>query len=56
MTALSLGWDRTEATACDLAVLVNEFPKLSETFVVSDLLALEARAVRVTAIGTARLS
>jgi hypothetical protein len=31
----------------DLAVLVYEFPKLSETFVVSDLLALEARGVRL---------
>jgi glycosyltransferase involved in cell wall biosynthesis len=28
-------------------VLVNEFPKLSETFVISDLLALEARGARL---------
>lgn len=32
---------------CDLAVLVNEFPKLSETFVLGDLLALEQRGVRL---------
>lgn len=32
---------------CDLAVLVNEFPKLSETFVLGDLLALENRGVRL---------
>lgn len=35
------------AKACDLAVLVNGFPKLSETFVLSDLLALEARGARL---------
>jgi glycosyltransferase involved in cell wall biosynthesis len=33
--------------ACDLAVLVHEFPKLSETFVLGDLLALEERGVRL---------
>ena len=32
---------------CDLAVLVQEFPKLSETFVLSDLLALEASGLRL---------
>jgi glycosyltransferase involved in cell wall biosynthesis len=32
---------------CDLAVLVNEFPRLSETFVLSDLLALESRGLRL---------
>ena len=32
----------------DLAVLVHEFPKLSETFVLADLLALEAAGVRLT--------
>ncbi|MDE3132209.1 MAG: glycosyltransferase [Acidobacteriota bacterium] len=31
----------------DLAVLVHEFPKLSETFVLADLLALEQRGVRL---------
>lgn len=31
----------------DLAVLVHEFPKLSETFVLADLLALEDRGVRL---------
>ncbi|MDE3134839.1 MAG: glycosyltransferase family 4 protein [Acidobacteriota bacterium] len=31
----------------DLAVLVHEFPKLSETFVLADLLALEERGVRL---------
>lgn len=39
--------DRPHAGTCDLAVLVYEFPKLSETFVISDLLALEARGVRL---------
>jgi len=39
--------DRPRPGTCDLAVLVNEFPKLSETFVISDLLALEARGVRL---------
>jgi len=34
--------------SCDLAVLVREFPKLSETFVLHDLLALEASGVRLT--------
>ncbi|GAC1572182.1 MAG: glycosyltransferase [Candidatus Dormibacteria bacterium] len=40
---------RTERrrASCDLAVLVHEFPKLSETFVLSDLLALEASGVRL---------
>lgn len=33
--------------SCDLAVLVHEFPKLSETFVLADLLALEQRGVRL---------
>lgn len=33
--------------SCDLAVLVHEFPKLSETFVLSDLRALEERGVRL---------
>lgn len=32
---------------CDLAVLVHEFPKLSETFVLADLLALEEAGVRL---------
>lgn len=32
---------------CDLAVLVHEFPKLSETFVLADLLALEERGLRL---------
>jgi glycosyltransferase involved in cell wall biosynthesis len=31
----------------DLAVLVHEYPKLSETFVLSDLLALEERGIRL---------
>lgn len=35
------------AQGCDLAVLVNEFPKLSETFVLRDLLELEDRGVRL---------
>jgi glycosyltransferase involved in cell wall biosynthesis len=35
------------ASDCDLAVLVHEFPKLSETFVLADLLALEERGVRL---------
>lgn len=35
------------ANSCDLAVLVHEFPKLSETFVLADLLALEQRGVRL---------
>lgn len=35
------------ARGCDLAVLVHEFPKLSETFVLGDLLALEAAGVRL---------
>ena len=48
MTAVSARSEHSQAArACDLAVLVNEFPKLSETFVVSDLLALEARALRL---------
>jgi colanic acid/amylovoran biosynthesis glycosyltransferase len=34
-------------SAPDLAVLVHEFPKLSETFVLADLLALEERGVRL---------
>jgi len=33
--------------ACDLAVLVHEFPKLSETFVLGDLLALEKAGIRL---------
>jgi glycosyltransferase involved in cell wall biosynthesis len=32
---------------CDLAVLVHEFPKLSETFVLGDLIALEERGLRL---------
>jgi glycosyltransferase involved in cell wall biosynthesis len=32
---------------CDLAVLVNEFPRLSETFVLGDLLGLEAAGARL---------
>lgn len=32
---------------CELAVLVHEFPKLSETFVLGDLLALEAAGVEL---------
>ena len=35
------------AARCDLAVIVHEFPKLSETFVLGDLLALEERGVRL---------
>lgn len=35
------------APGCDLAVLVHEFPKLSETFVLADLLALEERGLRL---------
>lgn len=33
--------------SCDLAVLVNEFPRLSETFVLGDLLGLEAAGARL---------
>jgi glycosyltransferase involved in cell wall biosynthesis len=33
--------------SCDLAVLVHEFPKLSETFVLGDLLELERRGLRL---------
>ena len=44
---MSLRSDRPRPGTCDLAVLVYEFPKLSETFVVSDLLELEARGVRL---------
>lgn len=33
--------------ACELAVLVNEFPKLSETFVLNDLLNLEESGLRL---------
>lgn len=36
-----------KAAACDVAVLVHEFPKLSETFVLADLLALEASGLRL---------
>jgi len=36
-----------EEQAVDLAVLVHEFPKLSETFVLHDLLALEAAGVKL---------
>ena len=32
---------------CDLAVLVNEFPRLSETFVLGDLLGLESTGARL---------
>jgi glycosyltransferase involved in cell wall biosynthesis len=35
------------ASDCDLAVLVHEFPKLSETFVLADLLGLEERGARL---------
>lgn len=35
-------------------MLVNEFPKLSETFVVHDLLALEAAGVRLTVVSLRR--
>ncbi|MHB8658653.1 MAG: glycosyltransferase family 4 protein [Solirubrobacteraceae bacterium] len=38
---------RSSVRACELAVLVHEFPKLSETFVLNDLLALEASGVRL---------
>jgi glycosyltransferase involved in cell wall biosynthesis len=38
---------RQRAASVDLAVLVHEFPKLSETFVLHDLLALEAAGVRL---------
>jgi glycosyltransferase involved in cell wall biosynthesis len=38
---------RHRAASVDLAVLVHEFPKLSETFVLHDLLALEAEGVRL---------
>lgn len=36
-----------QADARDLAVLVHEFPKLSETFVLADLMALEASGLRL---------
>jgi glycosyltransferase involved in cell wall biosynthesis len=56
--ALPIGTDGRAQTAattrhaspdvsCHLAVLVNEFPRLSETFVVGDLLGLEAAGVRL---------
>jgi len=37
----------TAEETCDLAVLVNEFPRLSETFVLGDLLGLEAAGTRL---------
>jgi glycosyltransferase involved in cell wall biosynthesis len=44
----------TEAGANDLAVLVHEFPKLSETFVLHDLLALERAGARLTVFSLRR--
>lgn len=38
----------------DLAVLVHEFPKLSETFVLHDLLALEKAGIRLTVFSLRR--
>jgi glycosyltransferase involved in cell wall biosynthesis len=38
---------RSAEAGCDLAVLVNEFPRLSETFVLGDLLGLEATGSRL---------
>ena len=46
MTTLGTTDTRTGG-GCDLAVLVNEFPRLSETFVVGDLLGLEAAGARL---------
>lgn len=45
---------RISRDTCDLAVLVNEFPKLSETFVLHDLLALERAGVQLTVISLRR--
>lgn len=48
MESLNFNLGPASSTAgCDLAVLVHEFPKLSETFVLADLLALEDRGVRL---------
>ena len=38
----------------DLAVLVHEFPKLSETFVLYDLIALESAGVRLAVFSLRR--
>lgn len=38
---------RIPHAGCDLAVLVNEFPRLSETFVLGDLLGLESAGTRL---------
>lgn len=39
---------------CDLAVLVHEFPKLSETFVLHDLLALERAGIKLVVFSIRR--
>ncbi|MCA1689627.1 MAG: hypothetical protein LC720_04055, partial [Actinobacteria bacterium] len=46
--AKRLGARRRVQPRADLGVLVYEFAKLSETFVLHDLLALEASGVRLT--------
>jgi glycosyltransferase involved in cell wall biosynthesis len=48
MRAVNVRHSNSEpARTCDLAVLAHEFPKLSETFVLGDLLALEDAGLRL---------